>query len=220
VTRRRLSAFVDAIAAGRRPKRLHAEPDDADLLRTAIALRAARPGEAAPTEAFVEGLFQRLSEQANPPTTSVARRPVPAHRTRIALVAAAAAAVLVAGTTVATENLHHPAPTSAAAHVPQGSELRTGTFQTTDGQVLGQIVAYRGQPSWVFMNVDVPHYSGRVECMLQVDNGTTVAFGTFTVHDGIGQFSKPIGNVDVGHLRGAKLLNTAGSTVAAATFAA
>jgi hypothetical protein len=218
VTRRRLSSVIDAIASGRRPKRFHAEPDDAEMVRTAIALRAARPGEAAPTEAFVEGLFQRLSDQVKPDTTTTLR-PVPTHRARIALVAAAAAAVLIAGTTVATEHLHHPEATSATALVPQGSELRTGTFQTTDGQVLGQIVAYRGQPSWVFMNVDVPHYSGRIECMLQVDNGTTVAFGTFTVHDGVGQFSKPIGNVDVGHLRGAKLVNTAGSAVAAATFA-
>ena len=56
----------------------------------------------------MEGLFQRLSEQAKPQTTTQLR-PVPTHRARIALVAAAAAAVLVAGTTVATENLHHPA---------------------------------------------------------------------------------------------------------------
>jgi hypothetical protein len=218
VTRHRLSAVVDAIAAGRRPKRYRAEPDDAEVLRTAIALRAARPGESAPTELFVEGLYERLSAQAKP-ETSTEHLPVPAHRARIALVAAAAAAVLVAGTTVATENLHHPAATSATAHVPQGSELRTGTFQTGAGQVLGQIVAYRGQPSWVFMNVDVPNYNGRIECMLQVDNGRTVAFGTFTVHGGIGQFSKAIGNVDVGHLRGAKLVTSTGSQVAAATFA-
>jgi hypothetical protein len=218
VTRRRLSAFVDAIAAGRRPKRFRAQPDDAEVLRTAIALRAARPGDGAPTEAFVEGLFERLSNQANPPTPEV-RGPVPTHRARSALAVAAAAVLLVAGTTVATENLHHSAATSAAAHVPQGSELRTGTFQTDTGQVLGQIVAYRGQPSWVFMNVDVPNYDGRIECMLQVDNGRTVAFGTFTVHGGIGQFSKAIGNVDVGHLRGAKLVTHTGSQVAAATFA-
>jgi hypothetical protein len=218
VTRRRLSAFVDAIAAGRRPKRFRAEPDDAEVLRTAIALRTARPGDSAATEAFVEGLFQRLSEQAKPETTT-RLRPVPTHRARIAVVAAPAAAVLVAGTTIATENLHHRAPASAA-RVPQGSELRTGTFQTDAGQVLGQIVAYRGQPSWVFMNVDIPNYDGRIECILQVDNGATVAFGTFTVHSGIGQFSKAIGNVDVGHLRGAKLVTLTGSSVAAATFAA
>jgi hypothetical protein len=217
MTRRRLSDFVDAIAAGRRPKRFRAEPDDAEVLRTAILLRAARPGESAPTEAFVEGLFQRLSEQAKPETTKKLR-PVPTRRVRIALVAAAVA-VLVAGTTVATENLHHPAPTSATARILQGADLRTGTFQTDAGKVLGQIVAYRGQPSWVFMNVDIPNYDGRIECMLQVDNGGTVSFGTFTVHGGIGQFSKAIDNVDVGRLRGAKLVTPTGSPMAAATFA-
>lgn len=217
MTNRRFSAFVDALAVGRRPKRFRAQPEDVEMLRTAIALRAARSGEAAPSEAFVEGLFQQLSEQAKPETTPELR-PVTTHRARFALVAAAAAAVLVAGTTVATETLHHSAATSAAVHVPQGSELRTGTFQTVGGKVLGQIVAYRGNPSWVYMNVDVPHYDGPIKCMLQVDNGTTVAFGTFTVHSGIGQFSKAIGNVDVGHLRGAKLVTSTGSPVAAATF--
>jgi hypothetical protein len=166
----------------------------------------------------VEGLFQRLADEAKPDTTTELH-PVRAPRARFALVAAAAAGVLVVGTTVATENLHHSAGTSAAAHVPQASELRTGTFQTNDGQVLGQIVAYRGQPSWVFMNVAVPHYNGRIKCTLQVDNGTTVAFGTFTVHGGIGHFSKAIGNVDVGHLRGAMLVTSTGAQVAAATFA-
>ena len=138
---------------------------------------------------------------------------------RAVLVAAAAAAVLVAGTAVVTEHLHHPAARSAAAHVPQSSQLRTGTFQTTNGQVLGQIVAYRGDPSWVFMNVNVPRYDGPIECTLQVEDGRTVAFGTFTVHGGTGQFSKALGEVDVSQLRGAKLVSSTGSAVAAATFA-
>jgi hypothetical protein len=217
---RRLSALIDAIASGRRPKRFRVEPDDAEMVRTAITLRAARPGEAGPTEGFVEGLFQRLSEQAKPQTASELR-PVPARRARVALVAAAAAAVLVAGTVVATENLHTSgtAP-SATAPVPHGTALRTGTFQTTDGQVLGQIVAYRGHPSWVFMNVNVPNYNGRIECMLHVDDGTTVAFGTFTIHNGVGQFSKAIGSVNISRLRGAELIDSTGSAVAAATFAA
>ena len=57
MSNRRLFAFVDALATGRRPKRYSARAEDADVLRTAIALRAARPGEAAPTDQFVEGLF-------------------------------------------------------------------------------------------------------------------------------------------------------------------
>ena len=65
-------------------------------------------------------------------------------------------------------------------------------------------MAYRGSPSWVFMNVDVPNYNGPIKCMLQVDDGSTVAFGTFTVNGGTGQFSKNIGSVDVGRLCGAQ----------------
>jgi hypothetical protein len=215
---RRLSNFLDALASGRRPKRFRAQPDEAEIARTAITLRAARPGEAAPSQAFVEGLFQELSEQAKP---QPAPQPYPAirHRARSALVAAASAVVLVAGTAVTTVSLHNSA-TSSASQVPHGSALRTGTFQTTNGQVLGQIVAYHGHPSWVFMNVEVPSYNGTVKCMLQVDDGTTVAFGTFNVHSGIGQFSKTLKNVDIRHLRGAKLVTTAGAPVADATFAA
>jgi hypothetical protein len=135
------------------------------------------------------------------------------------LLAAAAAVVLVGGTAAATETLNPPASTRAASGVPQGNALRTGTFQTADGQVLGQIVAYHGHPSWVFMNVAVPNYNGPIKCMLQVDDGSTVAFGTFTVNGGTGQFSKSIGSVNVAHLRGAKLVTSTGSPVAAATFA-
>jgi hypothetical protein len=218
VTGRRLSAFIDAIVAGRRPKRFRADPDDVDVLRTAIDLRAARPGDAAPTAVFTDGLFRQLSDQLNNQNPQQPR-PMPARRARTALLVAAAAAVLVAGTAVVTETVSHPATIHGAAQAPQGSALRTGTFQTADGQVLGQIVAYRGSPSWVFMNVNVPNYDGPITCMLQVDDGSTVAFGTFTVHDGTGQFSKTIGSVDVSHLRGAKLVTSSGSPVADATFA-
>jgi hypothetical protein len=215
---RRLSAFIDAIATGRRPSRFRADADDAELLRTAIHLRAARPGEAAPTTAFADGLFRQLSEQLN---GQEARRPepMPIRRRRTALLAVPAAALLVAGTAAVTETVNHAATGRSAAHAPQRNELRTGTFQTLDGQVLGQIVAYRGHPSWVFMNVNVPNYDGPIKCMLQVDNGSTVAFGIFAVHNGIGQLSKTIGSVDVSDLRGAVLATPTGSAVAEATFA-
>jgi hypothetical protein len=136
------------------------------------------------------------------------------------VLAAAAAVVLVGGTVATTEVLAPNGATHSAVPVPRAGALRTGTFLTADGQVLGQIVAYHGRPSWVFMNVDVPDYNGPVTCMLQVEDGSTVAFGTFTVKDGAGQFSKSIGSVDVSRLRGAKLVTSTGSPVAAATFAA
>jgi hypothetical protein len=219
MTSRKLSAFIDAIARGRRPKRFRADAEDVEVLRAAVELRAARPGDAEPTAAFTEGLFRRLSEQAKQQERTpirTASRP----RARTAWLVAAAAAVLVGGTAAATAALTSPAPTHSAVQVPQGSALRTGTFLTAGGQVLGQIVAYRGSPSWVFMQVDVPNYNGSIKCTLQVDDGSTVAFGTFTVKAGTGQLSKSIGSVDVGHLRGAKLVTSTGSSVAAATFAA
>jgi hypothetical protein len=222
MTPRRLSAFIDAIATSRRPKRFRADADDIDVLRTAIELRATRPGDAAPTAAFTDGLFQQLSDQLNAQSTQTTQhlQPTPARRARTALLVAAAAVVLVAGTAAVTETLSHPATTPSAAKPPQGSALRTGTFQAADGQILGQIVAYHGAPSWVFMNVNVPNYDGTIKCMLQVDDGSTVAFGTFTVHNGTGQFSKNLGSVDVSHLRGGKLVTPTGSPVAAATFTA
>jgi hypothetical protein len=221
MTARRLTAIIDAIAAGRRPKRLRADPGDIEVLRTAIELRAGRPGDSAPSAPFTDALFHQLSDQLSNENAeqpqSVVR--VPRRRARTALLAVAAATVLVTGTAVVTESLGQPAMTSGAAQVPQGSALRTGTFQTADGQVLGQIVAYRGDPSWVFMNINAPNYDGSITCMLQVEDGATVAFGTFIVHNGTGEFSKNLGSVDVRDLRGARLVSSGGLQVAAATFA-
>ena len=217
MTGRKLSAFIDAIATGRRPKRYRADAEDVEVLRAAVELRAARPGDAEPTAAFTDGLFRQLSEQAKQQERTQIRT-AGRSRARTALLVAAAAVVLVGGTVAATEALTSPA--HSAVQVPQGSALRTGTFLTAGGQVWGQIVAYRGSPSWVFMHVDVPTYNGPIKCMLQVEDGSTVAFGTFTVKGGTGQFSKSIASVDVGHLRGAKLVTSSGSSVAAATFAA
>ncbi len=218
MTSRKLSAFIDAIAAGRRPKRFRADAEDLEVLRSAVELRAARPGDAEPTAAFTDGLFRQLSEQAKQRQERTQIRTAGRPRARTAWLVAAAAAVLVGGTAAATEALTSPA--HSAVQVPQGGALRTGTFLTAGGQVLGQVVAYRGSPSWVFMQVDVPNYNGPIKCMLQVEDGSTVAFGTFTVKGGTGQFAKSIGSVDVGRLRGAKLVTSSGSSVAAATFAA
>jgi hypothetical protein len=214
---RRLSAFIDALTAGRRPTRFRADPDDVVLLRTAIDLRAARPGEAQPNEQFVSDLYQRLSDQAESPAVRDIR-PVRPRRGRFALAAVDASAVVVGGTVAATEAFNHPAATPTATQAPRGNELRTGTFEAADSRVLGQIVAYRGNPSWVFMNVAVPNYDGPIVCELHGTDGSIVAFGTFQIHHGIGQFSKTI-EVEVSRLRGATLVTAAGTPVASATFA-
>jgi hypothetical protein len=141
------------------------------------------------------------------------------RRGRAILATAAASLVLVGGSVLATEAAFNRAPaTPTATQVPHGQDVRTGTFLTADDQAMGQIVVYNGHPSWVFMNVGGSNYSGPIVCMLQVEDGSTVAVGNFKLHDGRGEFSRSIAT-DIEQLRGAKLVTSNGSIVASATFA-
>jgi hypothetical protein len=217
VSRRKLSAFLDALAAGRRPRGFRASPDDAAVLHTAIELRAARPDEAAPDEQFVSRLYEELADQAGAAQVVPMVRPVPRPRGRIALVSVAAGLALVGATVAATKTIDHPASTRAALPLPHGQELRTGTFEDAASQNLGQIVVYGGNPSWVFMVVKGSSYDGPVTCRLHATNGSTVSMGVFYVHGGTGQLAKTI-RADVGHLGSAQLVTPTGATLASATF--
>jgi hypothetical protein len=216
MTARRLSAFLDALVEGRRPKDFEATLDDVEVMRAAVDLRAARPGDDQPDPAFVSTLHDELSRQARGTTTPPAM-PVPIGRRRAALVSIAAGLVLISATAVVTEAASHPAPAQSAFPAPRGSTVRTGTFETADGRVMGQIVAYRGSPSWVFMNVGDSKYTGAIVCKLQVADGSTVATGTFQLHAGKGAWSKTI-HVDITRLRGAELVTSSGKVVASATL--
>jgi hypothetical protein len=211
-----LSAFLDALAAGRRPRSFQADPEDVEMLRVAIALRAARPGDAMPDETFVAELREELADNLSPSEqTNV--HPLRMRRGRAALVAVAAGLALVGGTVAVTESSNKATVQQSATAVPQGQALRTASFESPTGQVAGQIVLYHGHPSWVYMNVDVPHSSGTVKCELHLANGDVVAAGTVQLHDGSGVFSQSI-QMDAGKVRGATLYDSSGAVVASAIF--
>ncbi len=216
MTTRRLASFLDALALGRRCRPFQADPEDIEMLRVAIALRAARPGDAKPDETFVASLHEQLDETlSQSERTSV--RPLRMHRGRAALVAVAASVALVGGTVAVTEA--SSTVQQAATGVPQGQALRTATFEAPTGQVAGQIVLYHGhgQPSWVFMNVDVPHSNATVKCELHLANGDVVAAGIVQLHSGRGVLAKNI-QMDAGKARGATLYDSSGAVVASAIF--
>jgi hypothetical protein len=216
MTTRRLSAFIDALAEGRRPRPFQADPEDMEMLRVAIALRAARPGDAMPDETFVAELHEQLADNmSSSEQTNV--HPLRKHRGRAALVAVAAGLALVGGTVAITETSNRATVQQSATGVPHGQTLRTATFEAPNGQVAGQIVLYHGHPSWVFMNVDVPHSNGTVMCELHLANGDVVAAGTVQLHDGSGVLSKSI-QMDAGRVRGATLYDSSGVVVASAIF--
>jgi hypothetical protein len=218
VTGRRLTAFIDALAAGRRPAPYRAEPEDVEVLRAAIDLRAARPGDAAPDDAFVAGLYESLAEESSASVASNVRT-LRMRRSRAALIGVAASVALIGATIGVTEAVNNGSTTSTAAiQAPHGKVLRTATFETAQGDALGQIVVYGGSPGWVFMNVDDPTSTGTVKCELRMMDGSVVAAGTVALHHGMGVLSKSI-HVDTSRLQGATLYNPSGAVVGTATFA-
>jgi hypothetical protein len=217
-SKRRLSKYLDALAAGRRPGKLSATPEDVGLLRTAVALRSSRPD--VPDPSFISGLHRELTDIA---ASHGAKEVVPIDRPRVqrgraAVISIAAGVALVGGSVAVTEALQPGSLAPAAIEAPHGGDLHTGSFETIGNRVMGQIVAYSGSPSWVFMTVDIPNYDGRVICTLQAKSGSTIAAGYFQLHDGMGAWSKTI-PVSASGLRGAKLTTSSGAVVAAATLA-
>jgi Rieske Fe-S protein len=100
VTGRGARRFIEDLLSGRRPRAFPADEADAEDLRTAITLRAARPGSGAPREEFVTELHRRLAaEQAGGESEGGQVRAIGGTRRRFvqgAAIAAAAAAVGVA----------------------------------------------------------------------------------------------------------------------------
>ncbi|WP_433189458.1 Rieske (2Fe-2S) protein [Actinoallomurus sp. CA-150999] len=88
-----LRRYVEDLLKGRRPRTFPVDDADADALRLAIELRAARPGSDAPREEFVADLHRRLAEP------DVARAPMPVGR-RLVLGGALAGAGAVAGVSI------------------------------------------------------------------------------------------------------------------------
>jgi hypothetical protein len=218
VTTRRLTAFIDALAAGRRPAPYRADPEDAEVLRAAITLRAARPGDAAPDDAFVAELYESLADESRAQAGSNVR-PLRMRRSRAALIGVAASIALVGATFAATEASNNGATTTSAIQVPHANVLRTATFESSQGDALGQIVVYGGSPGWVFMNVDLPTSpDGRVKCELRMMDGSVVAAGTVDLHHGTGVLAKKI-HVDASRLQGAMLYSPSGAVIGSATFA-
>jgi hypothetical protein len=185
-------------------------------VRTAIELRAARPGDPIPSEEFVAGLQKHLAEELDPSQSSNIQS-LPRHRARAALFAAAAAVALIGGTIAVTEATNRGRVTNVALPAPHGRALRTGTFETARGQVLGQIVVYQGRPSWVYMNVNGANTVGSVKCELHMRNGAVVAAGTVHLRNGRGFLSHTV-SVDAGQLRDATLYAPSGAVLGSATL--
>ncbi len=84
--------FVKDLLRRRRPRPFAAGPDDEAELRTAVLLRAARPGGGAASEEFVAGLHRRLAQELGEPAAARG-----GNRRRFIQVSSAAAVAAAAG---------------------------------------------------------------------------------------------------------------------------
>jgi nitrite reductase/ring-hydroxylating ferredoxin subunit len=123
--------FVADLLRGRRPRPFQAEDDDVAQLRTAITLRAARPGAGAPREEFVTGLHRRLAEeiarddasQASPAATPPPR----VDRTRRRLVQGAS---IAAGAAAVGAGVDHVLSRPAETGGDETLQPNTGQWRT------------------------------------------------------------------------------------------
>jgi cytochrome b6-f complex iron-sulfur subunit len=63
-----ISRYIEDLMRSRRPRRFRATEEEAALARTAITLRAARPGSGEPAEGFVTALHRKLAAELDPPS--------------------------------------------------------------------------------------------------------------------------------------------------------
>ena len=212
---RRVAALVDSLLSDRRTRLSKVDPDDTDVLRAAIAMRSARPGDGDPDDRFVVRLRQELAQELDPAPAPSAR-PAVSRRARV-MVGAAAAVSMLGGTVAATTSVNHVLAAASAPPANSSHLLRTATLASKDGVVLGQAVAYRGDPSWVFMSVRDPGWRGTLRCQIEMDNGQMVATGTFEVRNGVGTWARPV-SLDISRVRGATLMTPSGVVLASARF--
>lgn len=124
---RGLRRYIDDLLRGHRPKPFHPDDFEAAQIRTAIDLRAARPGGDAPREEFLTELHGRLAAQMEGNTSPTPKASATRRQVIVGTSAAAAAAVAA----VAADRLLFGGHTSGGTGTADGGELvpNSGTWQ-------------------------------------------------------------------------------------------
>lgn len=131
--------FVKDLLRRRRPRPFEAGPGDEAELRTAVLLRAARPGGAAPSEEFVAGLHRRLARELGEPAPARG-----GNRRRFIQVSSAAAVAAAAGAgvehlvTAGAEPAAAPPPPEETTLRPENGQWRAvvAAHDLSEGGVL------------------------------------------------------------------------------------
>jgi nitrite reductase/ring-hydroxylating ferredoxin subunit len=157
---RGLRRYVDDLLRGRRPKAFAPDEFEAAQIRTAIELRAARPGSDAPSEEFLTDLHRRLAQQTAGTPPEVAPKPNTTRR-QVIVGTSAAAAAAVAAVSIDRAVTGHPTEGPAVAgqltpnngswqRVAASSDVLDGGMHPFDlGSVSGFVRRVDGKPQAV-----------------------------------------------------------------------
>src|SRR5580693_267589 len=166
---RGLRRYVDDLLRGRRPKPFQPDDFEAAQIRTAIELRAARPGGDAPRQEFLNHLHARLAEQM----TGTPRAAVPRlNTTRRQVIVGTSAAAAAAVTAVSVDRL---VIGGQEAEVPAAS----GQLRPSDGRWT-RVAASSEVPDGVMHPFDLGSINGFVRRV----NGTPEAVSGVCTHQG------------------------------------
>lgn len=152
---RGLARYIEDLLGQRRPRRFRAAPEDDAVVRTAVALRAARPGSGEPRAAFVADLHERLAAELGPVPETRRFRTSRRQFVQVASVAATAAALGAGVDHVVESGRSSPAPRAATTLTPNtgrwqqvmaSADLAEGGVRPfTLGSVVGFVARTGGQ---------------------------------------------------------------------------
>ncbi|MDQ0994676.1 zf-HC2 domain-containing protein [Streptomyces sp. V3I7] len=174
-------------------------------------------------------LSHAAAEREGRPRARKHRRPFPSsgpwssERGRLRVASVMAGFALIAGfggwaVGTAIENAAAPPGQVEVASGVMDADLMTSG---PGSQTAGKIFADPGPPGWVYVSIDLEDagidYEGKINCLLEHSDGTTVPVRTFSLHDGYGVWEVPM-PVDTSKLSGARLTYADGTTLATARF--
>jgi cytochrome b6-f complex iron-sulfur subunit len=155
---RGLRRYIDDLLRGRRPEPFQPDDFEAAQIRTAIELRAARPGGDAPRQEFLNDLHARLAEQmTGTPSEAVPRQNTTRRQVIVGTSAAAAAAVTAVSVdrlVIGRQAAEAPAPSGQLTpnngswqRVAASSQVPDGVMHPFDlGSISGFVRRIDGKP--------------------------------------------------------------------------
>ncbi len=199
---------VAALAHMESCARCSAEVDE--LSKAADQLLHLAPASEPPI-GFEAGVFERLGLDPRPPGW----RSWLAARPKLAMAMAACALVVTFGLGAV---VGHSSGGAGDRYAPTGPKPPIEAAALYSGtQMVGRVLVYAGNPTWLFMYMDDPAWQGAIRCEVVVDQGPTVDLGKFWLSEGKGAWAASV-DQPAGRLSQARIVGADGKVLAWASL--